>query len=306
MGETASAREGLLPFRGFKIWFRIIGEREDPGKFPLLLLHGGPGATHDYLEPLEAMGAIGRRVILYDQLGNGNSDKPHDPSLWTVDLFIEEVGVVRRALGLDRIHLMGHSWGGMLAMEYALTRPTGLISLIVASSPASMPQWVSEANRLRAALPPDIQGTLLKHEEAGTTDDPAYQEAMLAFYRRHVCRLDPWPDCVNRSFEKLAQNPEVYNTMNGPSEFHVIGTLRSWDIVDRLREIRIPTLVTSDRYDEATPTIAGTVHRGIAGSDWVIFEHSSHTSHIEESERYLRVLQDFLTRVERSASPEAG
>jgi proline-specific peptidase len=159
-------------------------------------------------------------VILYDQLGNGNSDKPHGPSLWTVELFVDEVSAVRQALRLDRIHLLGHSWGGMLAMEYALTRPAGLISLIVASSPASMPQWVSEANRLRAELPAEVQRVLLKHEEAGTTDDPAYQEAMLVFYRRHVCRLDPWPDCINRTFEKLAKNPEVYNTMNGPSEFH--------------------------------------------------------------------------------------
>lgn len=298
MGGAVSGREGLTLFRGFKTWYRVVGEREEPGKFPLLLLHGGPGATHDYLEPLEAMATTGRRVIFYDQLGNGNSDKPHDPSLWTVDLFVEEVSAVRRALSLDRLHLLGHSWGGMLAMEYALTRPVGMVSLTVASSPASMPQWVSEANRLRAELPSEIQRTLSKHEEARTTDDPAYQEAMLVFYRRHVCRLDPWPDCINRTFEKLAQNPEVYNTMNGPSEFHVIGTLKNWSIVDRLEKIRVPTLMTSGRYDEATPAIAKTVHDGIPGSEWVIFEHSSHTSHVEESERYLQVLGDFLTRVE--------
>ncbi len=302
MGGSFPTTVGFVPFRSFKTWYRIVGDYEEPGKYPLLALHGGPGATHDYLEPLEALAATGRRVIFYDQLGNGNSDQPHDPSLWTVDLFVEEVGAVRRGLGLDRTHLLGQSWGGMLAMEYALTRPQGLVSLTIASSPASMPQWVAEANRLRADLPPDVQRTLLAHETVGTTEDPAYQAAMLVFYRRHVCRLDPWPDCVNRSFAKMAQNPEVYGTMNGPSEFHVIGTLKHWTIVDRLGEIRAPTLVTSGRHDEATPAIAETVHRGIPGSQWVVFENSSHTAHIEETERYLKVLGEFLTRVETQGS----
>jgi len=172
------------------------------------------------------------------------------------------------------------------------------VSLIVADSPASMPQWVAEANRLRDELPSDVQETLLKHEAAGTTDDPAYQEAMLVFYRRHVCRLDPWPDCLNRTFEKLSKDPEVYNTMNGPSEFHVIGVIKDWDIVDRLGEIHVPTLVISGRYDEATPVIAETVHRGIPGSEWVLFENSAHTPHLEETERYLKVLTNFLDRIE--------
>jgi L-proline amide hydrolase len=291
-------KEGFIPFKGYKVWYRIVGGPEDSGKLPLLCLHGGPGAPHDYLEPLEAMAATGRRVIFYDQLGAGNSDHPHDPSLWTVSLFVEELGVVRQALGLECVHLLGQSWGGMLGMEYVLTQPRGLISLIVADSPASMPQWVAEANRLRAELPSEVQETLLKHETAGTTDDPAYQEAVLVFYRRHVCRLDPWPDCVNRTFEKLLKDPEVYNTMNGPSEFHVIGVIKDWDIVERLGEIHIPTLVISGRYDEATPVIAETVHRGIPGSEWVLFENSAHMPHLEETERYLQVLTSFLDRLE--------
>jgi proline-specific peptidase len=293
-----SVKEGFVSFRDYKVWYRIVGEYEDSGKSPLLCLHGGPGATHDYLEPLEAMAATGRRVIFYDQLGSGNSDHPHNPSLWTVPLFVEELGVVRQALGLDHVHILGQSWGGMLGMEYALTQPSGLASLIVADSPASMPQWVAEANRLRAELPPDVQATLLKHEAAGTTDDPAYQEAVQVFYRRHLCRVDPLPDCVNRMVEIMAKDPEVYNTMNGPSEFHVIGVIKDWDIVDRLGEIHVPTLVLSGRYDEATPVIAETVHRGIAGSEWVLFENSSHMPHIEETARYLQVLTDFLDRIE--------
>ena len=298
MNEAVSTKEGFVSFRGFNIWYRVVGDREMPGKLPLLCLHGGPGAPHDYLEPLEAMAATGRRVIFYDQLGAGNSDHPHNPSLWTVPLFVEEVDVVCQALGLERLHILGQSWGGMLGMEYALTQPGRLASLIVSDSPASMPQWVAEANRLRAELPADVQATLLKHEAAGTTDDPAYQEAMLVFYRRHVCRLDPWPDCVNRAFEKLLEAPEVYNTMNGPSEFHVIGVIKDWDIVNRLGEIHVPTLVISGRYDEATPVIAETVHRGIPGSEWVLFENSSHMPHVEETDRYLQVLTSFLDRIE--------
>ncbi|MBM3237907.1 alpha/beta fold hydrolase [Candidatus Poribacteria bacterium] len=301
MNTEIPTKEGFVSFRGYNVWYRIVGDYEAPGKLPLLCLHGGPGATHDYLEPLEAMAATGRRVIFYDQLGAGNSDHPSNPSMWTVALFVEELGVIRHALGLKRVHILGQSWGGMLAMEYALTQPAGLASLIIADSPASMPQWAAETNRLRAELPPEVQETLLKHEAAGTTDDAAYQKAMMVFYHRHVCRLEPWPDCVNRTFEKLMQSPEVYYTMNGPSEFHVIGVLKEWDIVNRLGEIRVPTLVIGGRYDEATPTITETVHRGIPGSEWVIFENSSHMPHLEETERYMQVLTNFLNRVESQA-----
>ncbi len=298
MSETVPAREGHIPFHGYNTWYRIVGEHEEPGKLPLLVLHGGPGATHDYLESLEAMASTGRRVIFYDQLGCGNSDHPHNPSLWTVELYVEEVDAVRRALGLDHLHLLGQSWGGMLGMEYALTQPSGLASLVVSDSPANMRQWVEEANRLRSDLPPEVQETLSRHEEAGTTDDPAYEAATQVFYRRHVCRLDPWPDYVRRAFAKLAENPEVYNAMNGPNEFHVIGTLKDWSIVDRLGEIRVPTLLLSGRYDEATPAIVETIQQRIPGSEWVIFEQSSHMPHAEEPERYMQVLDGFLSRVE--------
>jgi L-proline amide hydrolase len=292
-------QEGYIPFKGYKTWYRIVGEGEEPGKLPLLALHGGPGACHDYLESLDAMVDTGRRVIYYDQLGCGLShlDQSH-PEMWTVDLYVEEVDVVRQALGLDRIHLLGQSWGGMLAMEYMIRQPQGVASVTIASSPASMIQWVEEANKLRDQLPPDVQAALLKHEAAGTTDDPEYAQAMQVFYDRHVCRIVPNPEYVSRSFAKLAQHPEVYYTMNGPSEFHVIGTLKHWDIIPQLSKINAPTLVTSGKYDEATPVIAQTVHNGIRGSEWVLFENSSHTAHAEEAERYMQVLGDFIRKHE--------
>jgi proline-specific peptidase len=289
--------DGRIPFKGYSTWYRVYGEAESSGRLPLLCLHGGPGGCYDGLEPLKAMVATGRRVIFYDQLGCGLSSLPErHPEMWTVDLYIEEVETVRRALGLDQVHLLGASWGGMLAMSYMLTRPEGIASLTLASSPASIPQWVAEANRLREKLPSDVQAALLKHEADGTFEDPEYVAATRDFYRRHVCRLDPYPDFLQRIFDKVGANPEVYDTMNGPSEFHVIGTLSDWDVRNRLDEIDAPTLVTSGRYDEATEVIAGTVHDGIRGSEWVVFEESSHFAHAEEPERYLQVLGEFLAR----------
>ena len=295
------AHEGFVPFRGYRTWYRVVGEGEEPGKLPLLCLHGGPGATHDYLEPLEGMAETGRRAVFYDQLGCGKSDLPDDPSLWTVELFVEEVGVVREALGLERVHVFGSSWGGMLAMEYALTRPPGLASLVLASAPADIRQWIEETGRLRAELPADVQEILDRHEAADTTDDPEYGLAAAVFYQRHVCRTDPWPDCVLRTFEFVEQRGVVYRTMNGPSEFHVTGTLRDWSVVDRLGEIRVPTLVVTGEHDEATPAINRTVAEGIPGAESVVLPDASHMAHVERTEDYLRLLDDFLSRVEATA-----
>lgn len=295
--------EGRIPFKGYETWYQVWGAEDAPGKFPLLCLHGGPGAAHDYLEAIAALTTTGRRVIFYDQLGCANSGIPESrPELWTVGLYVEEVDVVRQALGLERTHLLGQSWGGMLGMEYALTQPQGIVSLTIASSPCSMALWLEEANRLREDLPAEVQQTLLAHEAAGTTDSPEYEAAMSVFYRRHVCRTDPMPEPVQRSFAKLAANPEVYHTMNGPSEFHVVGTLKTWDVCDRLGEITIPTLVTSGRFDEATLLIAETVTRGIPGAQWVVFEESSHMAHAEQPEAYIEVLDAFLGQVEETVA----
>ncbi|TMK87221.1 MAG: alpha/beta fold hydrolase [Actinobacteria bacterium] len=284
-------KEGFIPFAGYRTWYRVVGEGEVAGKLPLLCLHGGPGATWHHMEPYEAL-AEGRRVVFYDQLGCGNSavTEPHETSMWTPGLYVREVDAVREALGLD--------WGGMLGMQYAIGQPDGLASLIVESSPASVPDWMKEVNRLRDELPPEVQATLVKHEDAGTTDSPEYEEAMMVFYRRHVCRTDPWPDFVNRTFEGLLANPEVYYTMNGPSEFHVIGVIKDWDISQGLAKIQVPTLLFSGRYDEVTPATMELVHRGIPGSELMVFEESSHMSQAEEPEAVLDLVRRFLARVE--------
>jgi proline-specific peptidase len=290
--------EGFISFRGYRTWYRIVGDKEHARKFPLLCLHGGPGMAHDYLETLEAIAGTGRHVIFYDQLGIGNSDHPHDPSLWSVELFVEEVAAIRKSLGLNEIHLLGQSWGGFLAQEYMLTKPSGVKSLILANSAASTERWIAEANLLRAELPQEIQQTLTKLEQAGVTDDPAYVSATDVYYRRHLCRLNPWPDCLNRTLEKLGQDPEVYNSMWGPSEFHCTGVVKTWNIENRLNEIDTPTLILSGRFDESTPAINEVLHHGIRNSEWIVFEESSHTPHLEETEKYLQALSDFLTRME--------
>ncbi len=300
MAEPTPA-EGHVSFRGFRTWYRVVGEGEAPGRDPVLVLHGGPGTGHDYLEPLAALAASGRRVVFYDQLGCGRSDHPHDPSLWNVGLFVEEVAAVREALGLSRVHLLGQSWGGMLALEVTLAKHPGLVSLVLASSLASVPLWIAETNRLRGQLPPEVRETLTRNEAAGTTDSTEYQEAVMVFYRRHVCRLDPFPECLERSFANLAADPEVYNTLWGPSEFHATGRLKEWDVTPRLGEVRLPTLVLSGRFDEATPAVVEAIQRGIAGSESVTFEESSHMPHVEEPERFLSVVEAFLARVEGRA-----
>lgn len=297
--QVMELAEQLIPFRGFRTWCGIAGSLSDSKGLPLLCLHGGPGMPHDLLMPITRLAEQGRAVIVYDQLGCGRSDHPHDPSLWSVELFVEEVAAVRKALGLECIHLLGHSWGGMLALETVLRGARGIQAMVLADSPVSIPLWNSETNRLRSELPPDVQQVLNRHEQDGTTDSPEYQQAMVAYYRRHICRLDPWPQEMMSAFSALQQDPEVYNTLWGPNELCCTGALRDWSMLDRLGEISNPTLVLGGRFDEATPTITEATHRGITGSEWVIFEESAHLPHLEEPERFRQVLQDFLCRHDR-------
>jgi L-proline amide hydrolase len=283
-------------------WYRVTGElTHDPGMpAPVVILHGGPGAAHDYLANLTALNDIDDRpVVLYDQLGNGRSTHLPDrgAEFWTVDLFVRELQALVDHLGIaGRHHVLGQSWGGFLAQEYALTQPTGLRSLILADTAASFPDFVAECNKLRADLPPEVEATLRKHEDAGTTDDPEYAAACDVFYRRHVCRLDPWPDDLVEAFSWIDRDPTVYLTMNGPSEFHVIGSIKDWQSKDRLAEIRVPALLVSGRYDEATPPLQEAMLAGLPDAEWVLFEESAHCPHVEEPKRYLDVISDWLTR----------
>ena len=277
-------------------WYRVVGDLKS-SKTPVMILHGGPGAAHNYCEPIaEVLAQTGRAAVLYDQIGCGNSthlpDKPKE--FWTPELFMEELVALTEHLGIsNKYDIVGQSWGGMLGMQFAITKPKGLNAMVIADSPASMEVWVSEANKLRKELPPEVEATLLKHEAAETTEDPEYVEAVNVFYARHVCRI-PQPPYVLASFEQLAADPTVYHTMNGPSEFHVIGSLKHWDIRPQLKEISTPTLLVSGQYDEATPAMVKEIQGLIPGSKWELFAESSHMPHVEEPAKFKRVVSEFL------------
>jgi proline-specific peptidase len=281
---------GFVPVTGGNVWYRRLGEGDAT---PLLVLHGGPGAGHDYLAPLAERLAPFRPVVVYDQLGCGRSDQPDDRSLWTVDRSVTEVDQVRAALGLDRCHLLGQSWGGWLSIDYMAREPSGIVGLVLASTSASIPQFMAEARLLIEQLPEPHRSTLIELGGSGEYDHPDYQAAVREFYRRHLCRLDPWPPEFMRSAAQMDGN-QVYLTMNGPTEFDVIGRLRDWDRTADLGRIRVPTLITCGRYDEITPACSQTILDGVPGARLEIFEESSHVAHLEEGERYARVVEDFL------------
>ena len=291
---------GYAAFGAYETWYRVQGDLAS-GIPPLIVLHGGPGMTHDYVQAFGEIAGTGRPVVLYDQIGNGRST--HLPrkgaDFWTVEFFLAELENLVAHLGVQGgYHVLGQSWGGMLGAEFAVRRPKGLLSLVIANSPASMALWLSEANRLRAALPPEVQATLLAHEAAGTTDDPAYAAAVALFYARHVCRVVPMPPEVMRTFAAAEHDPTVYHTMNGPSEFHVVGTIKTWTIIDRLAAINVPVLLISGRHDEATPATVQPYADKIPDVRWRIFENSSHMPHIEEKAACLQAVVEFIDGVQ--------
>lgn len=288
--------DGRVTTRDGETWFRVTGDVTE-GATPLVVAHGGPGATHDYVSSLARLVSTGRAVVHYDQIGNGRSSHFRDRStdFYNVELFLEELDGLLEHLGIaERYHLLGQSWGGMLAAEHAVRRPEGLRALVISDSPASMELWVAEATRLRGELPTDVRETLDRHEEEGTTEDPSYVAATTVFYDRHVCRLTPYPEEVQRSFDAIDEDPTVYHQMNGPNEFFCIGSLRTWSIVERVGAIEAPTLLVSGQYDEATPATVQPFFDGIPGARWEVIDDASHMPFVESPERYDEVVATFL------------
>lgn len=295
-----ATRVGTVPFGGHQTWYRVTGDLDQRSdRAPLVVLHGGPGAAHNYTLMMANLAEQGRAVIHYDQLGCGESTHlPEAPAdFWTVQLFVDELRAVVDHLGIgDRFHLLGQSWGGMLAPEVVLSDPAGIRSLIICDSPASMPLWLRAANELRDQLPDAVQETLLRHERAGTTDDAEYAEAMKEFYHRHVCRVIPNPPEVAASFDQIDAEPTVYHTMNGPSEFHVIGSLKDWTIIDRLAAIDTPTLVVAGGHDEALPYTWQPFVDNIPGARSHVFPDSSHMPHVEQPAQFRELVGSFLVQ----------
>ena len=280
--------KGVIPVTGGDVWYRIVGNGDG---IPLLTLHGGPGFPHN------AFGCIGRLggerpVVFYDQLGCGKSDRPDDPSLWVIDRFIEEIAIVREWLGLDEIILLGHSWGGALAVEYLLQKPAGVKKLILMGPLISATRWLDDTERLKSNLPPDVLETIQKHERAGVFDTDEFKDAARVYYDRHVCRLNPKPRAFVESIEGFGD--EVYNVMWGPNEFICRGSLRQFERMERLQEIEVPTLFLCGRYDEATPETVELFHKRVPCSQMHVFEHSSHNAQLEQPDEFLGVVRAFL------------
>jgi len=292
--STDNMEQGYITVSGGKVWYKIVGKNEQDT--PLLILHGGPGASHTYLEPLEEL-AKKRPVIFYDQLGCGNSDRPDDTSLWTIDRFVDELHRVRNTLGLKKVYILGQSWGSSLAVEYMLTKqPEGVKSLILSGPLLSTSRWVKDQKSYIEELPQETREIIHQSEQSGNYDSAKYQEAMMHFYKLHVCRLDPWPDCLNKAFSNL--NMDLYLHMWGPSEFRVSGTLRNYERVSSLDIIDIPVLFTCGEHDEATPSTTRYYNKNLPGSQIHILEDASHEHHLEKTEEYLSVVNKFLEEVE--------
>ncbi|KAI4277547.1 MAG: hypothetical protein L6R38_005426 [Xanthoria sp. 2 TBL-2021] len=305
----ASTKMGEIPFSHpatstpLKTWYEIHGSLSippGPPRRPLVVLHGGPGIPHDYLLPLvDLANTYSAPVIFYDQVGCGRSThlpekKSHD-DFWTPELFLSELDNLLKHLGVqDDYDILGQSWGGMLGALHAIGQPTGLNRLIVANSPADMGSWVAAADQLRLGLPEDVQETLTRCEREGKTNSEEYEKAIMVYYERHLCRVKPLPAELEASFAWLKQDDTVYLTMNGPSEFYVSGTLKTFDIRKDLHKIKVHTLLINGRYDEAQDEVVEPFFQEIEKAKWYRFAESSHTPQLEEREEFMKVVARFL------------
>jgi proline iminopeptidase len=293
----AKSASGFVNVEGGNVAYWVRGSGTHT---PLLVLHGGPGIPHDYLENLALLGDE-RPVVFYDQLGCGKSDRPDDPKLWTRERFAREVDAVRRELGLDEVILYGHSWGTILAVDYLsgayLTgaggaRPAGVRGVILAGPALSIPRWHDDSRRLIATLPEPMSSAILEGERTGRTDTKAYHEATETFYKRYICRREPWPAGLNRAFEGLGK--EVYGTMNGPTEFTVTGTLKSVDVTPRLGGLGVPALYICGEHDEATPESTRAYAALTPNSELVVIAGAAHVANFDRPVEYMAALRAWM------------
>jgi len=267
------------------------------GKGPetLFCMSGGPGLPCDYVRDSHSrLADDGYRVVIHDQLGTGASDHPKDLGLWTVERFVEEVETVRRALGLESMHMLGQSWGGTLGFAYALAYPKAVKTFTSANGVANIPLHLAHLERLRSALGAETVAMMARHEADGTTDHPEYQGAVNVLNYRHVCRLAEWPAPLQRSF--VGVNMDIYDTMWGPNEFTCVGRLKDVNLIRELKRITQPVLLVSGLHDEVAPPVAAEMFRVLPNAEIKVFPNSSHTPFFEEPESYFAVLKDFLGR----------
>ncbi|HUI23215.1 MAG TPA: proline iminopeptidase-family hydrolase [Nitrososphaerales archaeon] len=282
-------KEGFANVLGYDLFYRQFGEPEEG---EILCLHGGPGATHDYLLSMADLAGHGYRVTFYDQLGCGRSQLPRNSALFVPERYVEEVDAFRKEMELDNPHIIGSSWGGMLAIAYALKYQRNMKTMTTVGGLHSVPLTVKEMERMKRGLPKNVQRTLSKHESEGDYENPEYLGAVMVFYKKHLCRLDPWPKEVTYSLDHISK--PVYGTMNGPNEFTIIGNTRYWDVTDKLKAISVPTLVLGGRFDEVSPLVAREIHKHVSGSELTIFPQSSHLPFWEERESFMIRVLKFL------------
>lgn len=275
--------------------FRVVAYSFGQGDETVFCLNGGPGLACDYLrEAHSCLVDHGYRVVAFDQLGTGASDRPTDPSLWTIGRYVEETETVRRVMGLGRVHLLGHSWGGWLAIDYALTYPQNIGTLILEDTVADMPHLALELERLRSALGSETVAMMQKHEAQGTTDHPEYMAAITLLNYRHVCRLPEWPAPVRRSLSDWNMGP--YTTMQGPNEFLYTGNLKDWNRIPDLPKIDVPVLITVGEHDELTPACAMRMKGALRNAEIHVLRNASHMPFYENPADYYTALTGFLAR----------
>ncbi|KAI0193162.1 Alpha/Beta hydrolase protein [Astrocystis sublimbata] len=305
---TSSPHEGEVAFdapgagKPCKTWYKIYGNPESHPGPVLVALHGGPGAGHEYLSPLiDIYEKYSIPVVFYDQIGCGRSthlrEKAGDTTFWTFELFMQELDnlVDNLQLRTKGFHLIGQSWGGMLGGSYASLRPMGLQKLVLAGAPASIPLLAQGARQLLAALPEPARTTLEECDKRGDHDSEEFETAAQEFYKRHVCRLETYPDDVVCAFKNLKDDPSVYHTMQGPSEFVIVGSFKDWEGWREAHKIEAETLLLNGRYDEATDQCVQPWFKHIPKVKWVTLENASHMSHFEERERFIQLVGDFLS-----------
>jgi proline-specific peptidase len=284
---------------GYELYYEVAGDAAET----LLCLHGGPGADCGYVRPLSALAGDNLQVVIYDQLGSGKSDVPPADYDWTVARFVEELDDLRQRLELGRVHLMGNSWGGILALQYALDRPHGVASLVLSDTAASLPAALAEIDGLRAALEPATRATLERYEAAEDYENSEYLAAVDELYIRHLWRPYPWEHdrALREWHDKIvpifAADGPAFAAMWGPNDFYCTGTLADWDVTARLPEIAAPTLIVCGSYDMAPPALHRAMADRIPDNEYVIFGNSSHLPWLEnEASAYLAVLRDFIRR----------
>ncbi|MGX7109358.1 proline iminopeptidase [Facklamia miroungae] len=287
--------EGKMPFKGHETYYRIVNPAGS--KTPLLLLHGGPGSTHNYLEVLDPLAELDDRpLVMYDQIGCGLSMVTGQPELFTAQVWKEELMALRDYLKLDQVHILGQSWGGMLQQIYQIEeQPTGVKSYIFSSTLSSAKLWREEGMRRVNLMPAVHRQAILKAEESGNYQSSDYLEALNVFMERYCCGpvTEDSPACLKR--EKSAGS-EAYMVGWGPNEFTPTGTLSGFEYTDHLREIAQPSLVISGAMDLSSPYIAKTMYDNLPNAEWELFQYSRHMCYIDETEKYINVLIDWLNR----------